>query len=73
MTKTVLDIITLEQLRSLREEGYVVVHSQPTDSMVSAGVRDLWPEQRSVTKSWHWMVAESIRIQNIEIKKRGQI
>lgn len=65
---TVLDIISLEQLRALKEAGYVVVHREPTHSMIKAGIRNLWPEQRSVTESYHWMVGESIRLQNVEIK-----
>jgi len=69
---TVLDIISREQLAALREAGYVVVHREPTPSMTRAGMRNLWPENRSVTDSYHWMVGESIRLQNEEIKERGQ-
>lgn len=60
---TVLDVITLEQLRALRELGFVIVHSVPTERMTKAAVRNQWPEERGVDEAWHRMVGESIRIQ----------
>lgn len=45
MAKTVLDVITIEQLRELREAGFVVVHQTPTESMIKAGFSTgAWPE-----------------------------
>ena len=69
---TVLDIITREQLKALREAGYVVVHREPTHSMISAGIRNQWPEERSVEEVFHRMIGESIRLQNKEIRERVQ-
>jgi len=67
MSKRVLDIISLEQLRELRACGFVVVHQVPTDSMVKAGLSTgKWPEDRGVVQEFHRMVAESIRLQNLE-------
>lgn len=73
MSKTVLDIITLEQLRALRENGLVVVHQEPTERMIKNSVRNEFPEQRSQKDNWHRMVGESITIQNEELKSRGDL
>lgn len=67
LKKTVLDVITLEQLRELRAIGFVVVHQIPTDRMIKNSVRHEWPEQRSQEQNWHRMVGESIKQQNIDI------
>jgi len=69
MTTKVTDIITKEQLSALREAGFVVVHSDPTDSMVKAGLSaGKWPEDRGVKREFHRMVAESIRMQNQDMQ-----
>ena len=68
---TVLDIITREQLIALREAGFVVIHRESTNSMVKAAIARKWPEDRTITEAFRRMVAESIRLQNIEIKKKG--
>ena len=44
-----LQFITLEQLRALKAAGLIVVHDQPTMSMVKAGLSTgEWPEDRGV-------------------------
>ncbi len=72
MNRTVLDIITRDQLTALREAGYVIIHREITRSMIKAAVANRWPEDRSVTEEFNRLVAESIRMQNKEIKERGQ-
>lgn len=62
-----LQFITIEQLRALKANGLIVVHDDPTDSMIKAGLSTgKWPEDRGVVREFHRMVAESIRIQNKE-------
>lgn len=69
---TVLDFISIGQLRMLRAAGFVVVHQVPSKSMKKAGVADKWPEDRGPEDMWHRMVAQSIREQNAAIEARGQ-
>ena len=64
VTQSVLEIISLEQLRALRLAGLVVVHQTPTGSMISACSMGQWPESYGPEEAWHRMVAESIRLQN---------
>lgn len=67
-----LDHITIEQLRALRGAGFVVIHGSPLDSMVSAALRGAeWPENRAGPRDeFHRMVAESIRLQNLDRSNR---
>jgi hypothetical protein len=52
-------------LKALKSAGFVVIHSQPTKSMIKAGFSTgKYPECRGVELEFHRMVAESIRIQN---------
>lgn len=70
MTKTVLDVITIDQLRALKEAGFVVVHREPTLRMLSSSSRKgEWPEDRSNGQVYHRMVGESIKIQNEEMSR----
>ncbi len=66
MNKTVIDIISFEQLRALREAGFVVVHREPTDDMCKC-MSGSWPETWNIETLYHRMVGMSIRIQNKEI------
>jgi len=69
MTTKVTDIITMEQLAALREAGFAVVHRVPTESMVKAGLSTgEFPENRGVSREFHRMVAESIRLQNLDMQ-----
>lgn len=60
----VTDVITLDQLTTLRDAGFVVVHREPTESMSKAGASALGYTDGSVAQAFHRMVAESIRLQN---------
>jgi hypothetical protein len=71
MNLTVLEIITKPQLDELREAGWVVVHREPTESMLKAGTRNRWPEYWDPETMYHAAVAESIRLQNIELRELG--
>ena len=72
MAKSAAEIISLEQLKALREAGFVVVHRIPTESMIKAGLSTgKWPEDRGVEREFHRMVAESIRLQNEGYHPRG--
>lgn len=61
-----LQIITLEQLIALKEDGYVVIHREPTDNMRKSFYAKDWPECVDFTEGFHRMVAQSIREQNKE-------
>jgi len=67
----VTDVITTEQLKLLREAGYVVIHREPTESMIGAmlstRVGKNTPCNLDLDKSFHRLVAESIRLQNLEV------
>lgn len=66
-----LDHITIEQLRALREAGFVVLHAEPTLTMVKAGLSTAkYPEDRGLVREFHRMVAESIRLQNLDRSNR---
>ena len=62
--KSAVDVIGLDAVRRLRDCGFVVVHQEPTESMLEAAVANKWPEQRCPREEWHRMVADSIRQQN---------
>jgi hypothetical protein len=59
----VLHIITVDQLRMLRANGWVVIHQQHTDDMAKAFYAGKYPEQVSFTQGFNRMVAQSIREQ----------
>ena len=69
---TVLDIITLEQLRALRDAGFVVAHREPTEKMLKTALRDeyCYGDMRSY---YHRMIGESIREQNADIAGSGEV
>lgn len=62
--KQALDIITKDQIAELRENGYVVIHREPTHDMAKAFYGKQWPECVSFAEGFHRMVACSIRKQN---------
>ena len=64
-TKGVLEIITLEQLRKLRESGLVVIHRVPNASMLKAMSSACERfHDCNLEKAYHRAVAASIRQQN---------
>ncbi len=67
---TVLDVVSIEQLRDLKERGFVIVHREPTEKMIKNSVRDQYPEERTQEENWHRMVGESIKEQNEKIKSK---
>lgn len=69
IAKSAIDVIGVEAIRKLKEEGFAVVHSQPSRSMERAAERNEWPEMSSSAETWHRMVAESIRLQNKGVDK----
>lgn len=62
--KRVLDIVTPEQLAELRENGWVVVHREPTESMAKAFYAQRPPEMVNFAEGYHRAIATSIREQN---------
>lgn len=68
MPKQVLGIITTDQLRELREAGFIVVHREPTKDMIGSAVREGEYMYGSPKDVYHRMVGTSIRIQNEETK-----
>lgn len=69
--KSAADVIGIEQIRALREAGFVVVHQAPTESMVKAGFSVGKYHYHGPDEYWHRMVAESIRLQNSEEAPKG--
>lgn len=67
--KSAVDVIGIEAIARLKEEGFVVVHSQPSSSMVRAGASIGRFHYHCPSDYWHRMVAESIRIQNKDAAK----
>ena len=58
------DIIGLDAIIALRAAGFVVVHQEPTDSMLNVGGDALGYCDGSLKKAWHRMVGVSINAQN---------
>lgn len=61
-----LEFITLKKLQALKAAGLVIVHSQPNESMRKAGASIGNYHYHDPGDYWHRMVAESIRLQNLE-------
>lgn len=64
MMKSAAEILTADQLKALRDAGFVVIHREPTDAMRKAFYAGQWPEAVSFEEGFHRMVAQSIREQN---------
>ncbi len=62
----VLEIITIDQLRALRVAGFVIVHRAVLPSMLKAGQSTAEFHYDDIEKAYHRMIAESIRLQNLE-------
>lgn len=62
--KPVLEIVSREQIAELRANGWVVIHREPTESMVKAFYANQWPECVEFKRGFHRVVGCSIREQN---------
>ena len=64
----VTDIVCCYQLQALRDAGYVVIHREPTESMIkamlSARDSDHVPVAIDIEKAFHRAIGESIQSQN---------
>lgn len=61
---TVMQILSREKLKELRDAGFVVIHREPTDHMISAFYAGQYPEMVTFKEGFHRMVACSINQQN---------
>ena len=62
--KSVLEILSREQLKELRDNGWVVVNREPTEAMGKAFYGKTYPELINFEQAYHRMIAASIRHQN---------
>ena len=60
------EMIGISNIEYLKEMGFVVVHSQPTEAMIKAGLSVGNYQYHGPAAYWHRMVAESIRSQQKE-------
>lgn len=60
-----INIIGQEAVNKLRENGFVVIHRQPTKSILKA-MRSVCEDYHDcdIPKAYHRAIAESIRLQN---------
>ena len=63
MSKSALEVVGPEVIRVLRESGFVVVESQPTESMRKAGASLGSYHYFAPEDYWHRMVGQSIKDQ----------
>ncbi|WP_189347223.1 hypothetical protein [Mesorhizobium sp. M4A.F.Ca.ET.090.04.2.1] len=47
MAKSAAEILSPQQLATLREAGFVVIHREPTEAMAKAFYAGQWPESVS--------------------------
>lgn len=62
--KSVMEIISREQLAELRENGWVVIHREPTDAMCKSFYGSDYPQSVDTRQGLHRVIATSIRDQN---------
>lgn len=64
MNRSVTDILSKDHLRELRDNGWVVIHREPTSAMTKAFYGGKFPEEVAFTDAFHRVVAASINEQN---------
>jgi hypothetical protein len=62
-----IDIIGKDAINRLRENGFVVIHQQPTKSILKAMSSACGSYHNcDIRKTYHRAIGESIRLQNIK-------